>query len=85
MIVLPLNSIHFDSFLFHFDASVHRLHRDGTKLIPENLEPTLAPSAACAVCPWDEVGTDEIAAVSVSVCPWDEEEPPSTSKQAVAR
>lgn len=36
---------------------------------------------ASAVCPWDAPA--ETSAVSVSVCPWDEE-PPTTSKQAIA-
>lgn len=52
--------------------------------MPENLDSTLATGSACAVCPWDE-DIGENATVSVSVCPWEEDEPPSTSKQAIAR
>lgn len=48
----------------------------------ENME---SSGGASAVCPWDEPSLTENAAVSVSVCPWDDEEPPSTSKQAIAR
>lgn len=62
------------------------MHRDSTKLMPDNLDTTLATGSADAVCPWEEdISTGENATVSVSVCPWDEDEPPSTSKQAIAR
>ncbi|XP_031625599.1 uncharacterized protein LOC116342216 isoform X3 [Contarinia nasturtii] len=58
---------------------------EGTKLMPENSETNLAPGAASSsVCPWDDIGTGDNTAVSVSVCPWEEEEPPTTSKQAIA-
>lgn len=63
------------------------LRRDATKLMPENSDATMATgSATCAVCPWEEdISTGENATVSVSICPWEEDEPPSTSKQAIAR
>lgn len=51
----------------------------------ETMEATLAPAAASAVCPWDDVGSAENATVSVSVCPWDDEEAASSSKQPVTR
>lgn len=71
------------SFSFYFSLCHIYCHilREGTKLIPENLE-SLAVSS---VCPWDEVGAGDNSAVSVSVCPWDDEETPSTSQQAIAR
>lgn len=92
LICIYLNSSRFRFFFFVFFSSSLSLvcacfhtNRDATKLMPENLDPSLANSqAACAVCPWDEeIG--ENATVSVSVCPWDDDEPPSTSKQAIAR
>lgn len=81
-----LNSLRFGFLFLVFIYAC--LHRDTSKLMPEHLDTILATgsAAASAVCPWDEdISTGEIATVSVSVCPWDDEEPPSTSKQAVAR
>lgn len=82
-ICIWLNSLRFglSFFVFYLCLSTHR---DATKLMPDNLEPSLATSSAHAVCPWDE-DIVENTTVSVSVCPWDDEEPPSTSKQAIAR
>lgn len=85
---MHLFKIHYALDFFFFLVFVYaRLHRDATKLMAEHLDTTLVTNqAACAVCPWDEdISTGENATVSVSVCPWDEEEPPSTSKQAIAR
>lgn len=86
-ILVDLIRCEFNGFAFslYFCEYLLRIDRDTSKLIPESLEPGVLPGAACAVCPWDEVGASENAAVSVSVCPWDEDEPPSTSKQAIAR